>query len=177
MQIFVNICSPNLWGHAKWPGAYGRLWLAASGLGLALCFTPATATAKRDTPSPFATTTIAYKVDEAGNRAGRLLPTEQTKPGDILVYRASYRNLTKDLVPKVVMNIQVPPGMVYVADSARPAARRASQDGSNYFLITTDGDVPPVSSWRALQWEPRDLGPLSENVAEIKVRVTKPSGE
>ncbi len=149
--------------------------LCALGLGLGLGTT--VALAKPKTAPPITITQKVFKAEKSGARGAQLHSNERGKPGDILIYRTSYRNETKRALPNVVVTVPVPPGVAYVPDSALPAVASASRDNLNYFPITEIPSTAPVATWRSLRWAPRELAPLSEFIVEHRVRVVDPSGE
>lgn len=141
-------------------------------MGLMLGFAPLTLmAAKNPPPPPVIVTTTVFKLGQAGEGRKRVNSTDQHKPGDILIYRASYRNETKGLLKDVVATMPVPSGLIYIADSGVPPPARATKDGKTFFLMTEAPQDAPLSTWRAIRWAPREIGPLSETFFELRVRV------
>src|SRR5262245_58818537 len=63
----------------------------------------------------------------------KLEPAEQIKPGEILEYRATYRNTSHVLAHNVVATLPVPPqGVQYIQSSAQPVGVLASTNGRDY---------------------------------------------
>lgn len=127
--------------------------------------------APKESTEPLVVEMTVYKLDETQEKPHQRRPAEEAKPGDILVYRASYRNTSKGTLRGVVATVLVRPGLTYVPDAAKLEPALATVDARNYFPITAPPANAPIASWRALRWTPRDIGPLSEFVVELKARV------
>jgi uncharacterized repeat protein (TIGR01451 family) len=99
----------------------------------------------------------------------KLEPAAQIKPGEILEYRATYRNTSKVLAHNVVATLPVPnQGVQYIQSSANPTGVLASTDGKDYAtpplqrtVKLPDGryvvQVVPDSEYRFLRWPLGDL--------------------
>ncbi|HEX2099735.1 MAG TPA: hypothetical protein VHF69_03670 [Candidatus Synoicihabitans sp.] len=121
-----------------------------------------------------AMTVFKVTEDAFGNEA--LLPAEEARPGDVLLYRAAYRNSGKSALREVAAHVPVPPGLAYVNDSARPAAEAASIDGRAFFSIAQPPTPTPPPTWRTLRWAARDLAAGADFTVELRARVLA-SGE
>lgn len=104
------------------------------------------------------------------------------RPGDILEYRVRYSNRGKAKVRQLEITLPVPAGMIYLADSGRPEAAKASVDGVVYQAIPLkrivtkkDGSAieqpVPLNEYRFLRWKTQDLeaGKKLEVSARMKV--------
>ena len=90
------------------------------------------------------------------------------KPGDLLEYKAVYRNQSKQTVQGVTAVLPVPVGLSYVKQSALPAGAQASAEGAAYAsepLVRTEKDATgkeqtvavPYSEYRSLRWLVGDM--------------------
>jgi uncharacterized repeat protein (TIGR01451 family) len=120
-------------------------------------------------------------VDPRGKEAFQ--PAAEAKPGEVVEYRAAYRNPGRSPVREVLATLPIPQGTEYVARTARPAPSLASLDGRTFEALPlrrkvrlANGDevvreVPP-SEYRYLRWT---LGSIAAGQAETvraRVRVT-----
>ncbi|MBU6438224.1 MAG: hypothetical protein KGQ77_11925, partial [Betaproteobacteria bacterium] len=107
--------------------------------------------------------TLAVQRVERSEGQERLVPVEQARPGDVLEYRAVYRNLSDKALQHVMAVLPVPAGTVLELGSQRPQAAEASLDGEHFARYPlmrqergTDGvlrTVPVAASrYRALRW-------------------------
>jgi uncharacterized repeat protein (TIGR01451 family) len=108
----------------------------------------------------------------------------QARPGDVIEYRASYRNVSASRVHGVAATLPIPPGTEYLAHSASPAAQLASLDGRTFAPMPltrkvrlADGrevtrDVP-FAEYRALRWTFASLDANKQQLVRARVRVTK----
>ena len=120
-------------------------------------------------------------VDARGKEAFR--PAAEAKPGEVVEYRAAYRNPGPAPVREVLATLPIPQGTEYVARTAHPAPSLASLDGRTFEPLPlrrkvrlSNGDevvreVPPAE-YRYLRWT---LGSIAAGQAETvraRVRVT-----
>jgi uncharacterized repeat protein (TIGR01451 family) len=120
-------------------------------------------------------------VDARGREAFQ--PAAEAKPGEVVEYRAAYRNPGAAPVREVLATLPIPQGTEYVARTARPAPSLASLDGRTFEPLPlrrkvrlSNGDevvreVPPAE-YRYLRWT---LGSIEAGQAETvraRVRVT-----
>jgi uncharacterized repeat protein (TIGR01451 family) len=99
----------------------------------------------------------------------KLEPAEQIKPGEILEYRATYRNTSHVVAHNVVATLPVPPqGVQYLRSSAQPAGVLVSTNGKDFAspplqrtVKLADGrqevQIVPDSEYRFLRWPLGDL--------------------
>jgi uncharacterized repeat protein (TIGR01451 family) len=111
-----------------------------------------------------------------------LVVGDQAKPGEILEYRAVYRNAGSGNVQKLMATLPIPVGMEYVPRTATPTPVMASVDGHRYEAVPlqrkvrlSDGrealrDVP-VSEYRFLRWAVGTLPGKGEQAVRARVRV------
>lgn len=107
-------------------------------------------------------------------------PAEQASPGDVIEYRAEYRNAGASAVKQLAATLPVPNGMEYLPKTGAP--QLASLDGQNFSPLPlkrrvrlADGtevlrDVP-ASEYRALRWTLGTLAPKSSRTVTARVRV------
>jgi uncharacterized repeat protein (TIGR01451 family) len=97
-----------------------------------------------------------------------LVPAAKAAPGDVIEYRATYSNRGKGAVTGVEASLPVPPGMAYVAASARPDGALATLGDGKYEPIPLkrrvklpdgrfeDREVPDTE-YKALRWKLGEL--------------------
>ena len=97
-----------------------------------------------------------------------LVPAAKAAPGDVIEYRATYTNRGKGAVTGVEASLPVPPGMAYVAASARPDGALATLGDGKYEPIPLkrrvklpdgrfeDREVPDTE-YKALRWKLGEL--------------------
>lgn len=107
-------------------------------------------------------------------------PAEQASPGDVIEYRAEYRNAGASAVKQLAATLPVPNGMEYLPKTGAP--QLASLDGKNFSSVPlkrrvrlADGtevlrDVP-ASEYRWLRWTLGTLAPKSSRTVTARVRV------
>lgn len=103
------------------------------------------------------------------------------KPGETVVYEATYRNESAGAVSGLLATIPVPPQLALVGDSASPAGALASTDGQNFSAIPlmravkqADGSVVqqpiPLTEYRALRWSIAQLAPGEKVTVSLRAR-------
>lgn len=129
----------------------------------------------------------AHRVTKDAKGAEALAPAEQAKPGELLEYRAHYKNAGTGTAKGLAATLPIPRGTQYVPGSALPGRVEASLDGKTFAPIplmrkvkTKDGRTVmrqvPASEYRALRWP---LGTLPANqsktvAARVRVEPTPP---
>ncbi len=110
-------------------------------------------------------------------------PAEQARPGDVIEYRAEYRNQGDAAVQRLSATLPVPNGMEYLPRTAAPHALTASLDGRSFEPVPlrrrvrlADGrevlrDVPPAE-YRYLRWSLGTLGAREARSVAARVRVS-----
>ena len=112
----------------------------------------------------------------------KLVPTDAAQPGDTIQYLATYSNQGKTPAREVMATLPVPAGgLVYVPDTATPAAVLASVDGAHYAAlplmrtVTRNGkqvnEAIPVSEVRFLRWKLGDIAPGASITVSSRMRL------
>jgi uncharacterized repeat protein (TIGR01451 family) len=110
-------------------------------------------------------------------------PATEAKPGQVVEYRAAYRNPTQAQVRDVRATLPIPQGTEYVASTARPAPALASLDGRTFEAMplkrrvklangqTVVRDVP-LSEYRYLRWSLGAIAAGGTETVSARVRVS-----
>jgi uncharacterized repeat protein (TIGR01451 family) len=115
-----------------------------------------------------------FQVGKNADGKEALLPAEKAAPGETLEYQTLYQNNSQAAVKSLAATLPLPPGLAYVAGSARPANAQASIDGKSFAAIPLkvmvkapsgklEEQLVPYSDYRALRWNVGDL-PVNEKV-------------
>jgi uncharacterized repeat protein (TIGR01451 family) len=150
--------------------------LAVVALALAL-FTPAAARADGDVTVKL----DAQRVTVTDGKA-TFSPATQTRPGDLIEYRATYTNTGAQPARQVLATLPVPTGMDFVGHTALPVKLEASLDGRTYAAVPlvrrvkqADGRevvrTVPASEYRWLRWSLGTLGSNSARTVSARMRV------
>jgi uncharacterized repeat protein (TIGR01451 family) len=108
---------------------------------------------------------------------------EKAKPGDIIEYRAVYRNKGKKPVTNVKGTIPVPQGTEYIAGSAVPSPVTASLDGKEYAPVPLKRQVKlpsgkeetmevPYAEYRLIRWDLKTLAPGKNASVSMRVKIS-----
>src|SRR5688500_18900991 len=82
---------------------------------------------------PLSATLEAHKVVAAANGNEQFVAASEAKPGDVVEYRATYKNVSAKPLRAVMATLPVPAsGVEYLLDSAIPAGAEASIDGTQF---------------------------------------------
>ena len=114
-----------------------------------------------------------------------LVAADQAKPGELIEYRALYRNDGANEAKGLMATLPIPRGTQYVAGSATPRGVEASLDGRTFAPVpltrsvkTADGRTVvqevPVSEYRTLRW-PLGVLPTKQSLtvaARVRVEST-----
>lgn len=104
------------------------------------------------------------------------------RPGEVLQYRAVYRNDGTTSVRSLMATLPIPAGLEYLPRTAAPAVVLASVDGTTYAPVplvrrvrTADGrevvrEIPP-SEYRFLRWSIGTLSPKESRTVVARARV------
>ena len=126
------------------------------------------------------TLTAQHVTTTAGHE--KLESADKARPGDVIEYRAVYRNDGTTAVRQLMATLPIPVGLEYLASSALPAAAQASLDGRTYAPVPlmrkqrlADGrtvvqEVSP-SEYRSLRWPIGVLGAREARSVVARVRV------
>lgn len=135
-------------------------------------------------PEPLNIKLTVHKVVIVDGRE-KQLPADSTQPGDLLEYRAEYRNTGKTPTTQVKATLPVPTqGLEYLPGSASPQAVSASVDGRHFAptplaraVTLPDGRREvrpvPVAEYRYLQWNLGELAPGASTVVKARMKVTE----
>lgn len=118
----------------------------------------------------------------AANSLEVLDEDDAVAPGDVVQYRATYRNQSSGSLRNLAPTLPIPAGTEYVDGSAYPAPVEGSLDGATFeqFPIkrpqkAADGRTVlvtvPVSAYRALRWSAGELPAAATFVTTARVRV------
>jgi uncharacterized repeat protein (TIGR01451 family) len=111
-----------------------------------------------------------------------LVPADEAKPGELIEYRALYRNDGASEAKGLMATLPIPRGTQYVAGSALPRGVEASLDGHTFAAVplkrtvkTPDGRTVvqevPVNEYRALRWPLGALSSRDQRSVSARVRV------
>lgn len=156
-----------------------RSRLAGAALMAAVAWVPAAWAA----PAVTSQLQVQQVVSEQGHEV--LRPAAAAKPGDLLQYRAVYRNSGDTAATHLLVRVPVPPGTTLVAGSIRPAGAEASTDGTHFaplpLLHTVTGhdgkprqEPVPLSAIRAVRWDLGVLAPRESKNVELRARINVP---
>lgn len=135
-------------------------------------------------PEPLSIKLTVHKVVTVDGRE-KQVPADAAKPGDLLEYRAEYRNTGKTPTTQVKAVVPVPAqGLEYLPNSASPQAVSASVDGRHFAPtpLTRAVTLPdgrreirpvPVAEYRYLQWNLGELAPGAGAVVKARMKVTE----
>lgn len=113
----------------------------------------------------------------------QLMPAEQAQPGDVIEYRAEYRNASAEPIGRLAATLPVPRGMEYLPTTAMPEKLLASLDGKAFEPVPlkrrvrlANGrevvrDVQPAE-YRFLRWSLGTLDAGQSRVVAARVRVS-----
>lgn len=132
-----------------------------------LCVTTALSAAAY-AAEPVTNTLTVHRVVVRDGGAEQLEAASAAKPGELLEYTAEFRNRGAAVARGLEATLPIPTGLTLVAGSARPAAVRASVDGTTFAPVPlmrqvrrADGssveERVPLTDYRYLRWAPADL--------------------
>jgi len=145
-----------------------------------LAQTAAPAGAKPDVESVL----TGKKVTLSADKKEVLVDTKDVKPGEIIEYRATYTNKSKDPVKNLVGTLPIPPETVFQGGSAKPAIGVKASLGDGLFAPIPlkrkvklpngkDGEQDvPLAEYRSLQWSLGELAAGKSVVVSARVRVS-----
>lgn len=128
--------------------------------------------------------TVALHAFKVVNTAtgSKLVATDAAQPGDTIEYQVTYANKGTTPAREVMATLPVPAGgLVYLADSAKPAAVQASLDGKQFAplpltrTVTRDGkqvvEPVPVAEYRFLRWKLGEIAPGASTTVSSRMRL------
>jgi uncharacterized repeat protein (TIGR01451 family) len=117
-------------------------------------------------------------------------PGDRAKPGDVILYSATYVNKSQGVIRNLEPTLPIPPGTQCIPDTAKPKPTKASLDGRAFETIPIKLKTKPSGSatgngyvaqteYRALRWHLGELAPGKSVAvtARVKVLVTPPPGQ
>lgn len=115
--------------------------------------------------------------DEQGNE--KLVDAANVLPGDVIEYRATYRNVGQTPVNGLVATLPIPEGLEYLAKSANPRGGVRAAANDNVFAPepllrkapSGKSESVPYNEYRALRWDIGRLAAGNAVVVGARVRV------
>jgi uncharacterized repeat protein (TIGR01451 family) len=108
---------------------------------------------------------------------------DKAKPGDVIEYVATYRNIDTKPATNVTATLPIPRGMEYIPNTASPERLMASTDDEHYAVVPlkrmvkdANGkaveELVPYSEYRSLRWQLGAMpgGTTRDVKARMKVR-------
>ena len=124
----------------------------------------------------------AQKVIAKSDGREQLAAADRAFPGELIQYDALYENRSERPLNNVAPTLPIPTGMMYVADTAKPAPAEASLDGKVFAAIPlkrtvtlptgeVQEQIVPPSEYRALRWHVGELAPGSKTTVMARTRI------
>ena len=124
----------------------------------------------------------AHRVTRDAQNKEMLSSGASAKPGEIIEYRATYKNSGSATAGRLQGTLPVPDDMEFVSGSAVPAGAYASTDGKNYAPIpltrmvklangTTARRDVPLAEYRSLRWNLADLAPGASVTVTARMKI------
>lgn len=124
---------------------------------------------------------VAKKVTVEGEKEA-FSAADKAKPGDLIQYEATYKNDGQAALHNIGAVVPVPAGLVFIADSGKPASPEASLDGKTFNPTpltrrvknaagVTEEQPIPLNEYRALRWNLGELAPGSSTTVMLRARV------
>lgn len=130
----------------------------------------------------------ASKLVLLANGAEQRLPADSVRPGDILEYRAVYRNRGSVSARNVQATLPIPHGgLEYLPSATHPRTVRASLDGKRFARLPLMRSVTlahgmkelrpvPLSEYRFLRWDLGDIAAGRSATVSSRMRLASASG-
>jgi uncharacterized repeat protein (TIGR01451 family) len=142
----------------------------------------ATTSAGRAAQADVTVALTAHRVIQKDGREA-LVSGDQAFPGEVLEYRATYRNAGDAGVQKLAATLPIPGGMQLIANTASPRGVLGSLDGKTFAALPLHRKVKlengrevrvevPASEIRFLRWAIPALAANAERSVSARVRVT-----
>lgn len=123
---------------------------------------------------------LTQKKVVSGPQGEKLEEAASVKPGDVIEYRATYTNVSKQAVQGLVAKLPVPEGLEYLPKSAKPfnaTLQMAARDGQ--FGVeplqrkAADGSVQllPYNEYRTMRWNIGQLNAGASVVVSARAKV------
>jgi uncharacterized repeat protein (TIGR01451 family) len=156
--------------------------LTSSALALALTLVIAFPVLAADTANVVVDLKGQKVVKGAGGKE-KFESADKARPGDVIEYKAFYRNTGKKTAANVLATIPVPLGTDYIPGSAKPARTLASVDGTDYTPVPLKKKVSlpsgkveirevPYEEYRFIRWEVKALEPGKSASFSMRVRIS-----
>lgn len=131
--------------------------------------------------SPLDVNLESFLQNQLDNSLYKIDAETAVKPGDVIVYRATYHNLSANTLSGIAATIPVPKGTVAVLENDEPVPPMASVNGRTFHstpllrtLPNTGAQEPiPAAEYVAMRWPVASLPAGESFTAEIRVRVTE----
>lgn len=176
-------------GPSTWSLLSRRLVRRLGAVLLAVGILPVMAQTAVKAPGPGAASTAAKsavqveltqaRVVKGADGKEQLLDASSVKPGDILEYRATYKNISDKPVQGVVATLPIPEGLEYLPTSAKPGAKlvQAATKEAVYAAeplnrVVAGKSVPvPYAEYRSLRWSLGQLPAGGEAAVSARAKV------
>ncbi len=123
------------------------------------------------------------KVTRAADGKEVLIEAARVLPGEVIEYRANYKNEGKNGVKQLLATLPVPTGMELVGETVAPIGAQASLGDGKYAPIPLKRKVRqpngaeietlvPISEYRSLRWNLGDLSAGQAQVVMARMRVS-----
>lgn len=127
------------------------------------------------------TTLTAHRVTRDHGKES-FASADKANPGDVVEYRATYRNAGDRAVRQVAATLPIPAGTAYVPGTASPPPALASLDGRTFAPLPLKRRVRlddgreverevPATEYRWLRWTIPALDPRASRTVRARVRV------
>ena len=111
-----------------------------------------------------------------------LAPADKASPGEVIEYRATYRNNSASPIRELVATLPIPNGVELLPSTTAPAGVEASLDGRHYAAMPLTRIVRdasghevkrevPLAEYRSLRWTIGGLAPKDSRTVAARVRV------
>ena len=131
---------------------------------------------------------IGQKVVNGADGKEKFESSDKAKPGEVIEYKAVYRNTGKIKATDVLATIPIPLGTEYLSGSAKPAKVMASLDGKEYAPVPLKREVTlpsgkkemrtvPYEEYRFIRWELKSLDPGKSATVSLRVRLSTETAE
>jgi uncharacterized repeat protein (TIGR01451 family) len=131
--------------------------------------------------SPIETRLEARRVVQQADGKEGFAGAEAAKPGDVIEYTASYRNVSQQPVRNLEATLPIPANTELVEASPTPAGANASVDARSFEPMPLKRKVRrgasevdeavPLRDYRSLRWYPGELPPGRTLTFKARVRV------
>lgn len=119
-----------------------------------------------------------FKVTTNNEGKEALVVAKEAKPGEVLEYRATYKNVSTRAISDLIATLPVPKGTDYQAKTANPLATAEATIDSVTFapipLMSADKkQMISPKQYRALRWKVSSLKANEAVVVSIRVKVSQ----